>query len=176
MRKELIIVSSCEETQEGFDPKSLSTATYESPAQAKETILNTLRAESSELGEEYGVLSGDIADMFSTRWNGGAFSYRIGGHEYHYRWTRIPGEYKVTDDELVKALDAFGNSNRSRADYGRVARRISSETHRYIQNELWKFVKELIRAFAEGGCDERNRTARNQARILESVIETDPEF
>lgn len=176
MRNELIIVSSCEETPEGFDPKSLSNATYDSPSRAKETILNSLRAESSEIGEEYCALSGDIADMYNTRWNGGAFSYRIGGHEYHYRWTRIPGEYQVSDDELVKALDAFGNSNRSCSDYERVARRISSEMHRYIQNELWKFIRKLIQAFAEGGFDTRNRAARNQARALQSVIDTDPEF
>lgn len=176
MRKAQTIISSCEETAEGFDPRSLHTAVYGSPAEAKHTILNTLAEESRELREEYREESGDIADMFSPRWTEGSFSYRVGEHVFHYRWTNIAGEYKVTDDEVVAALDAFANSGRTGSDFAAVARRISTEMHRYCQKELWKFVKALIRAFAEGGYDERNRTARNQARILESVIETDPEF
>lgn len=95
---------------------------------------------------------------------------------YHVSWQTISGEYNVTDDEVYQYLDAFVNSSRRASDYKAMAQRITESMHRYCQNELWKFVKEIITAFAQGGFDDRNKTAHRQAGDILEFMETSKNF
>lgn len=170
MKKEQTIISWAEEIAGEFDPESLTIHESGSRAEAKDFIVNTLTAEAKELGTYVHPLSGDVMDMWKQK--EGSFSYRIGSHIYHIRFLNVPGEYGVSDDEAVATIEAFCNCCRSGEDYKRVAERISAEMHRHCQNELWKFVKQLIRAFAMGRYDERNETASNEAGAVHGYIVT----
>lgn len=106
----------------------------------------------------------------------GEQSFYILANHYHIAWLNIEAAYNVTNEEVQAVLDAFVNSNRSTAEYKAVAKNISATMHRYCQNELWKFIKALIEAFALGGHDVRNKTAANQALELQNVIENNNAF
>jgi len=175
MRKELIIVSSCEETSEGFDNESLSVNTFETAHDAKTLILNTLKEESSELNDKLIKDSGDITDLFSSR-KEGYFSYRIGDHYYHFKWMKASADYNVTEDEMYETLEAYCNSSRDHSEYMRLAERISVNMHRYVQNQLWKLIKHIIRTFAMGRYDERNKVAHDQAEAIVTFMNKDNNF
>lgn len=168
MKKEQTIISWAEENSEGFDPDSLTVHEFGSRAETKDFIVNTLAAEAEELGACVRPLSGDVMDMW--KYKEGSFSFGIGDHTHYIHFLNIPGEYRVTDDEVVSALDSFCNSGRSGQDYRAVAERISTEMHRHCQNELWKFVKQLIRAFAGGRYDDRNAAAHDEASAIQGYI------
>lgn len=144
---------------------------FDTPNEAKDFITNNLNAESKELDTPIKADSGDINTLFKNVHEGN-FSFSIGDHEYHIAFLKDKGEYNVTDDELVEALDAFCNSNRTGTDFLRVARRISDNMHRYCQNELWKFIKALIRTFASGRYDDRNATAHDQAGAITAFMDS----
>lgn len=168
MKKEHTIISWAEEIAGEFDPESLTIHESGSRAEAKDFIVKTLTAEAEKRGTYVHPLSGDVMDMWKQK--EGSFSYRIGSHIYHIRFLNVPGEYGVSDDEAVATLEAFCNSGRSGQDYRTVAERISAEMHRHCQNELWKFVKQLIRAFAGGRYDDRNATAHDEASAIQGYI------
>lgn len=106
----------------------------------------------------------------------GEQDFDILANHYHVAWLNIDGCSSVTNEEIQSALDGFVNSGRTKTEYAQVAESISRNMHRYCQNELWKFVKEIIRAFAHGPHDERNKTAANQALELQGFIENSNEF
>jgi hypothetical protein len=106
----------------------------------------------------------------------GQQDFDILANHYHVAWLNIDGCSSVTNEEMQSALDGFVNSGRTKTEYAQVAESISRNMHRYCQNELWKFVKEIIRAFALGPHDERNKTAANQALELQGFIENSNEF
>lgn len=174
MKREQTLISWCEENDQGFDECSLTVHTFGSRAEAKDFILRNLEAESRELDTPLKSESGDIQDMWNR--DEGSFSYRIGDHVYHVHFLNEKGEYNVSDDELFAALDAYANSGRSGSEFERMAKRISVTMHRYVQNELWRFVKHVIHAFACGGSDTRNRTAQRQASAIQTFMEGSGEF
>lgn len=106
----------------------------------------------------------------------GEQGFDILANHYHVAWLNIKGCSSVSNEEMQSALDGFVNSGRTRTEYAQVAESISRNMHRYCQNELWKFVKEIIKAFAVGRHDERNKTARDQALELQCFIENSNEF
>lgn len=106
----------------------------------------------------------------------GEQGFDILANHYHVAWLNIHGCSYVTSEEMQSALDGFVNSSRTKTEYAQVAESISQNMHRYCQNELWKFVKEIIRAFAHGPRDDRNKTAANQALELQGFIENSKEF
>lgn len=93
----------------------------------------------------------------------GTFAYTIGTNEYRFAYLTIPGEYEVSDHELLLTLEAYLNTGRSSTEYRDFAKKMSEEMHRYLQNNLWKLIKNLIWQFANGRYDERNQTAHDQA-------------
>ena len=168
MKEAITIVAMSRENGAGeFD--GLTSNVYDSPADAKKGILDILKEEADYSKEDIVLRAGDTKDLFNEK--EGTLDYTVGGYTFHFHFLNVPGEYNVSDQEVVKALDAFCNSNRSQKDYERVAQGISLNMHRYIQNELWKFIKHLIKAFAAGGYDPRNRTAHNQAQDIELFME-----
>lgn len=106
----------------------------------------------------------------------GEQDFDILANHYHVAWLNIDGCSSVTNEEMQSALDGFVNSGRTTTEYAQVAESISLNMHRYCQNELWKFVKEIIKAFALGPHDERNKTAADQALQLQGFIENSNEF
>lgn len=106
----------------------------------------------------------------------GEQGFDILANHYHIAWLKIDGCSSVTNEEVQSALDGFVNSGRTKTEYAQVAESISRNMHRYCQNELWKFIKEIIKAFAHGPYDERNKTAANQALELQGFIENSNEF
>lgn len=152
---------------------------FPSRATAKEYIEARLESDRKAINKDSNIpepgltiirTEGNVRDMWNAK--SGTFRAEIGAHRYHFAFLNVPAEYQVSDDELVSALDAFSNSTRSHEDYKTVAERISRDMHRYVQNQLWKFLKQLIRAFAAGGHDQRNQTAWNQAGLIHEFMET----
>lgn len=143
---------------------------FEAPYMAKNVIEKMVkedlqRAQASIPGLTL-IEEGTPMDMWNKK--EGAFCYTIGTKEYKIVFYNITGESHVSDKEVVEALDGFVNSSRSALDYKKVAETISQEMHRYCQNELWKFIKKIIEAFAGARYDKRNETAHNQAeRVLQ---------
>ena len=139
---------------------------FGSPAEALRFIEDHLREELALARKHHPSLTADVTEgdprTVLTR-KEGSFSYAIGTNGYHFAFLNTAPEYAVTDDEAVAVLGAFVNTGRTQADYDRVAQRISAEVHRHTQNELWRFVKALVRAFASGGHDRRNQTAWAQS-------------
>lgn len=101
----------------------------------------------------------------------GQTRFFIGPDTYAVVWQTIPAEYNVSDEEIYGALDAYCNSCRSPKDFQQMAEKISANMHRYCQNELWKLIKAIIRAFAQGRYDDRNKTAHHQAQDIETFME-----
>ena len=168
MRKEQTIISWAETTPDGFDPDSHDVNEFGSRAEAKDFIVKTLAAKAEAIGTHVRPLSGDIMDMWNRK--EGSFSFGVGDHTCHVHFLNVPGEYHITDDEIFSALDAFCNSGRSEKNFRDVAERITAEMHRHCQNELWKFVKHLIRAFSMGRFDERNAVAHDEASAIQGYI------
>lgn len=106
----------------------------------------------------------------------GEQGFDILANHYHIAWLNIEGCSSVSNEEMQSALDGFVNSSRTASEYAQVAESISKTMHRYCQNELWKFVKEIIKAFAHGPHDDRNKTAANQALELQGFIENNKDF
>lgn len=106
----------------------------------------------------------------------GEQSFDILANHYHVAWLKIEGDHHVNDEELQSCLDGYVNSCRTASEYATIAESITKTMHRYCQNELWKLVKAIIKAFAHGGHDNRNKTAANQALELQTFIENNPEF
>lgn len=173
MKKNQIIISITELSCGAFDAQQIHT--FEEPHQAKTFIDDKLK-EDLELARksietlELKAIEGNIRDMWNSA-REGSFSYAIGNHEYKISYLKVSGDHSVSDEEIVSALDGFVNSGRSNYDYKKVAEEISMNMHRYCQNELWKFVKQIIRAFASGAYDDRNKTAHNQAQNIEAFME-----
>ena len=143
--------------------------TFDSPANTLAFVRKFLKDEldiaRKSTPELDSVLSeGDPMHMWNSK--EGSFGYDIGTNGYRFAYLNTQPEYKVSDKEAATVLERFANSGRSTADYRRVAESVSSGMHRYCQNELWKFVKALIRAFATGGFDLRNRTAHDEAQDI----------
>lgn len=130
--------------------------------------LESLKRSSGHDGLYIRIAEGNIRDLWDKR--EGTLTYVLADREYHVRFVVKPAIYSVTDDEVVTVLDSFANSGRSPYVYQDVAKKISVNMHRYCQNELWKFVKAIIRAFAEGRCDERNAVAKEQATAVQDFI------
>lgn len=168
MKEAITIVAMSRENGAGeFD--GLTSNVYATPAEAMKGILAILEEEAKYSKEDIVLRSGSRKGLFNEK--EGTLDYTVGGYTFHFHFLNVPGEYNVSDQEVVKALDAFCNSNRSQKDFERVAQGISLNMHRYIQNELWKFVKHLVRAFAVGRYDQRNRTAHDQAQDIELFME-----
>ncbi len=171
MQKEQTIISITELSCGQFDSQQVHT--FDSRKAAKNAIEKKLD-EDLALGRksipELGIspVEGSLRDLWSK--TEGNVSFSIGSHEYRIAFLNVPGEYPVTDTEVFSALDALCNSNRSTQQYQALAEHISRNMHRYVQNELWKFVKQLIRAFACGGSDKRNATAHDQAQAVFGFI------
>lgn len=144
--------------------------TFDTPAEAKAFILRNLEAESNELDTPLEKDSGDIASL-SGRAMEGNFSYTIGDHEYHIAFLKTESEYTVHDDEMANTLEAFVNTGRSVRQYEEMAGNISLNMHRACQNELWRFVKAIVRAFANGRYDRRNETAHDQAELVAGFMD-----
>lgn len=106
----------------------------------------------------------------------GEQGFDILANHYHVAWLNIEGCSSVSNEEMQSALEGFVNSGRTKMEYAQVAESISQNMHRYCQNELWKFIKEIIKAFAHGPHDERNKTAADQALELQGFIENSKEF
>lgn len=172
MRNKQVIISIAE--LNGGALESQTIRTFEEEYQAKDFIENKLKDALANARETSGDLEilpvdGNIRDM----WNSapeGSFSYAIGGRGYKVSYLKIPAEYSVSDKETVTVLDAFVNSSRTVADYKRVAESISQDMHRHCQNELWKFVKQVIRAFSMGHSDERNAVAHEEAGAVHGYV------
>lgn len=101
----------------------------------------------------------------------GEQGFDILANHYHVAWLNIDGCSSVTNEEMQSALDGFVNSNRTKTEYAQVAESISRSMHRYCQNELWRFVKAIIKAFAAGQFDDRNRVAHDQAEKINEFME-----
>ena len=172
MKKEQIIISMSRENADGFD--GLTSNVYPSPSDTRQGILDMLRPDEEHCGAQAVLRSGDPGDIF--RRKEGVLEYTLGDIVFHFHFLKTDAEYKVSDDEFFSALEGYANSNRSQKDFADMAARISGTMHRYIQNELWKFVRQIIRAFAFGRCDQRNRTAMNQALEIQTFIDNNPEF
>ena len=174
MRKEQIIISVTETYLEGIEAHQVHA--FPSPAEAKAFIHKKLDDDLAEARKSVPELKvkatgGDEREMWNR--NEGEYSFAIGAQEYFIAFLRQPAEYGVTVDETVSCLDAFCNAGRTSSDFKRVAEHISDTMHRYVQSELWKFVKQLIRAFASGRFDERNQTAHNQAQAIVTFMDED---
>ena len=106
----------------------------------------------------------------------GQQDFDILANHYHIAWLTIYGDSHVTNEEVCKCLEGFVNSGRTASEYLEVAESISLNMHRYCQNELWKFIKSIIKVFATGRHDDRNKTATDQALEIQTFIENNPEF
>lgn len=174
MKKEQIIISVSETDCGAIDAHQVHA--FPSPAEAKAFIhrkldddLAVARKSVPEL--EVKATGGDEREMWNR--NEGEYSFAIGTHGYFIAFLRQPAEYGVTVDETVSCLDAFCNAGRTNSDFKRVAEYISDTMHRYVQSELWKFVKQLIRTFASGRFDERNQAAHDQAQAIVTFMDED---
>lgn len=113
-----------------------------------------------------------IQSMFGSSVTGN-FSYRIGKIIYHYSFLKTKSEYEVSDEEILNTLEAFCNTGRTGESYRKAAELISNNMHRYVQTQLWRFVKEIIRAFARMNTDLRNKQAANEAATIAEYMETE---
>lgn len=155
--------------------------TFAEPHLAKEYLDNYLLAEKMLIAERLGKKPEDIllipAEQTVRRRiveeQSGEQTFNILANRYDISWRTLPAQYNVSDEEFKSTLDAYVNSNRGVSDYQKMAEDISATMHRYCQNELWKFVKALIRAFAQGRWDERNKTAHDQAADLAAFLEAE---
>jgi hypothetical protein len=125
----------------------------------------------AECGAELPILleEGAWTDLFSKK--EGTLRLSIGAETVHITFKADSGEYGVSDDEMIRALDGFVNSSRSGGSYKEVADQIPQRLHRYCQNELWKFVKKIIASLAAAGYDTRNRSAHEQAALTQAFLE-----
>lgn len=175
MKQPRITLSIVQLSDETYDNTVIRT--YGSAWEALDDVKEFLKAEQGTLSgihsmqfviaTKYGNLT-DIAGKAAS----GTFGIAIGPKEYHFQFVKEAGEYTVTDDEMYHALEGYINSCRDRSDYAKLAGRICVDMHRYCQAQLWKFVKELIAAFARGRYDERNKAARDQACDILGLMET----
>lgn len=166
MKKQQIILSSCEEDAAGFLPGSTDIRVFEMPHEAKNHVLETVKA--ADPGAEPVPVSGDAGQM----WTGesGHFSYAAGGRTFHFTFRKILPEYAVSSDELYSTLEHFCNLGGAARKTEEVAARVRSEMHHAIHPELWRLVKSLISALAGTKPDERNRVAWRQALMTDRFI------
>lgn len=173
MKKASIIISRTETACGVFESQQCHC--FDNPAGAKASVLRYLEDESHQLGIPSEKGSGDIMSLFGHDKEGN-FSYTIGDHEFHFAFLRTDADYSVDDEELTRVLEAFCNTGRTGTDYLNAARTVSTKMHRYCQNELWKFVRKIIEAFADGPHDERNHTAWDQAGEIQEFILNNNKF
>lgn len=172
MRQSQVIISITETSCGALDAHQVHS--FAAPAEALRYIEGKLQEDLALARKSIPSLDviktgGNPRDMWSRK--EGTFSYEIGTHGYSVAFLCLAAQYNVSDDEVFSTLDAYCNSNRSHADYKRFAQRIADNMHRYVQGELWKFVKHLVRAFACARYDERNKTAHEQAADVSFYME-----
>lgn len=155
-----------------------TTREFPSPAIAKQYITSTLLEEKSKASasgsvQEIETLGGtDMQSMFGQALEG-TFSYKIGPVLYHYSFLKTQSEYEVGDKKMVTILERYCNTGRTGSSYRETAELITNSMHRYIQSQLWRFVKEIIRAFARMNTDLRNKQAANEAATIAEYMETE---
>lgn len=153
-----------------------TTREFPSPAMAKQYISSTLLEEKSKASASGSVQEietlgeTDIQSMFGQALEG-TFSYKIGPVLYHYSFLKTQSEYEVSDEEILNTLEAFCNTGRTGESYRKAAEQISNNMHRYVQTQLWRFVKEIIRAFAQMRTDLRNKNTANEAADIAQYME-----
>lgn len=132
------------------------TVNIEADESRKETILTELKAR-----------------LQQTLFQGkpGNYQYTDGDHEISIAWDNVPTEYRVSNEELYYALDGYVNSNRSQSEYKTFAEHLTSKMHRYCQNELFKLIYRIIRAFADAPYDERNKPAHDKCQKISAFVE-----
>jgi len=163
------------------EPMTLSTSivTLPEPYKAKQHLEALFAAEKALLAQQMNTQPEDIP-FFPTEntyrqriidQECGEQRFNVLGTRFHVAWKTLPASYSVSDDEFFQCLDAYTNACRGATDFKTMAQRISENMHRYCQNELWKFIKALIRAFAQGRYDDRNKIAHNQAGDILEFME-----
>lgn len=173
MKKNQIIICITELSCGEFDCQQVSE--FEAPYQAWNHIESKLK-EDLELGRK-SIPELDIVPTEGTHrmmWDKkeGNFAFAIGSHDYKIAFLNVYGESRVSDEEMVRALEGFTNSSRTGTDYKNVAETATRTIHRYCQSQLWRFIKKLIEAIAKGGFDDRNRTAHDEAGDILEFMET----
>lgn len=111
----------------------------------------------------------DLKDIYTK--NKGYFWAAFNGLIYRFQFVTIEAEYSADANEVYSALDGYLNSTRGGTEYKKLSELIVRNMHRYVQSNLWKFIKHLIRAIAEGGYDERNETAHTEAGQVKDFLE-----
>lgn len=145
---------------------------FEDRNKAKSFILAFLSKESKATGETPVSHDGGTVRLWEDK--EGTFSYSVGTNTYVFSFLNEPGSGAVSDNEVLSVLDSYVNSDRPYSEYEKTAQLISENMHRYCQNNLWKFIKQIIRAFASGLYDDRNKTAHHQAGdVLEFMEQND---
>lgn len=146
---------------------------FEERFQVKNYIKEFLGAEADALGTNVPdeVAARDFAGALWGKDPAGEIRVEIGRHAYVFAFLHEPGSYQVSNEEVVSVLESFVNSNHSVSTYASVADTIAVEMHRYLQNELWRFVRCLIAAFAMMRSDERNRIAQREAAEVFDFIQ-----
>ncbi len=166
MQNEITIVS-FHETYTG-DAGSHTINTFTERRNAKDFILNNLE-DTDEYHKE--ILKKEVSKKLQGSLMLGKddrISYVDGDHEYSITWDFVHSDGQVTDDETVRVLESFVNSNRCIANYRKVAEQITTCMHRYCQNELYKFIAVILRQMAVCNYDERNALMHNRA---EKIVE-----
>ena len=170
MKKQRIIISVTELSCGAFDAQHIHS--FEKPGEAKSFIKDYLFKEAAAMGESTpNELSS--TSFLERLWydKEGSATVDLGTNRYVIGWLKEPADGRVTDDETVEVLESFVNSSRTRADYDKVAALVTERMHRYCINELWKFVKSLVKAFSVMRYDERNQTAHDEAASVQYYME-----
>ena len=167
MQKEITIVS-FHESYSG-DEGAHGIKHFPDRAKAFEFIKTNIQSDLKETNEfdedEYKNTCNEIRErlMFGKC---GKLDYAAGAHEYSVVWDFVPGDSRVSDDELISTIEQYCNMNRTQSDYDKVAVRATETMYRYCQNEMYRLIASLIRAMATCRYDERNTRMHNRAEII----------
>ncbi len=176
MKEEKIILS-CVETEDGkmagakHTCREFPSAPFVKSAIAADMAAYAAGIPATEPVVEVEQLEGDLNDLFLSKNKEGTLAFKFGKRVFYYAFKKIPGEYHVSDDEMVQVIEAFCNTSRCRTEYEKAAALITTKMHRYVQGEFWRFVKCIIRAFSTARSDERNKRAVNEAAEIATYME-----
>jgi len=170
MKKQRIIISVTELSCGAFDAQHIHS--FEEPGEAKSFIKGYLFKEAAAMGESTpNELSS--TSFLERLWydKEGSATVDLGTNRYVIGWLSEPADGHVSDEEVIEVLESFVNSGRARGNYDAVAQQSTVVMHRYCINELWKFVKSLVKAFSVMRFDERNQTAHDEAASVQYYME-----
>ena len=149
-----------------------------SPAEALSAIIDWLDADlqlhtgKEKIASEDNTLKFEsLRALFDKKEGKILYEPRGGTYSISFK-VRMP-EANISSEEMFSFLDHYCNYRPSTSNYRETAKAISETMHRAVQNELWRFLKEIIRAIASGRYDERNALAHRQCEKIVTLLDHD---